>query len=284
MSKIRGSGSLYRVGDEIRKTFSGVVSMKDFLFIALWFFSITYCVNQTATRDSLIAIPVPYAIQRILLIFADTMPRIGLLTVVSQIYNFLLLLVFIWSRIQPLTFLYAVFDDPNTAYRYALLAPIFVLLPLTWIEIGVCHLIRNKPQRRSEARISPAASGGNDAEHFLSAIMGTVLNSNDAKSLLQGIRQNDEIDWEGVGRQCGFPRLSRRLSLHKNRGASALYGEMREDPGVFLVQIAYQTDEEASATLRRMIWSDRAKQPLLATARGRVLNLLYQAHTGDTAS
>lgn len=258
--------------------------MKDFLFIALWFFSITYCVNQTATRDSLIAIPVPYAIQRILLIFADTMPRIGLLTVVSQIYNFLLLLVFIWSRIQPLTFLYAVFDDPNTAYRYALLAPIFVLLPLTWIEIGVCHLIRNKPQRRSEARISPAASGGNDAEHFLSAIMGTVLNSNDAKSLLQGIRQNDEIDWEGVERQCGFPRLSRRLSLHKNRGASALYGEMREDPGVFLVQIAYQTDEEASATLRRMIWSDRAKQPLLATARGRVLNLLYQAHTGDTAS
>ena len=259
--------------------------MKDFLFIALWFFSITYCVNQTATRDSLIAIPVPYAIQRILLIFADTMPRIGLLTVVSQIYNFLLLLVFIWSRIQPLTFLYAVFDDPNTAYRYALLVPIFVLLPLTWIEIGICRFVRNKQQRRSETRISPAVLGSNDVERFLSAIMGTVLNSNDAKSLLQGIRQNDEIDWEGVGRQCGFPRLSQRLSLHKNRGVSyALYGEMRDDPGVFLVQIAYQTDKEASDSLRRMIWSDRAKQPMLTAARGRVLNLLYQAHTGDTAS
>ncbi len=259
--------------------------MKPLLLMIGWFACITYGVNQTAQNESLISVSVPHIIKRALLIFTGPIPKVGILTLIIQIYNFVLMLVFIWSRLQSLDFLYAIFDDPNNAYRYALLLPVFILFPLAWLEIGICRIVQNNKRNKSKRDgISFAASGGQTEPITLAAIT-SVLNMSDTKASLNNIKRNKEIDWKGIESQCGFSSLRRKLLLNQNdRIIDSVYGELSDHPGVFLIRITYQTDKDASRSLKRLIWSNRSTQPMQAFITGSTLNLIYQTSKNGAGS
>ena len=117
--------------------------MEDYINFFLYF--ITMCAGNSllANRDSFISVHIRDHVRLIFGIFAFRWPRISVMTIISQTYALVMLLLFLLSKFISFKFLYAIVADPNELYKILITINLAMLIP-TSIEVELCEWIKNR--------------------------------------------------------------------------------------------------------------------------------------------
>ena len=116
------------------------LQMKEYLHICIYLLGVCLFARAIAQYDSLLALKIPNHIRTFLLIFSFRKERISVFCVISQIYAYIMMLLFVISRFRSLTFLYMFSVDPNTLYNNLLKFHYIILIPVAIMELGLCAL------------------------------------------------------------------------------------------------------------------------------------------------
>ena len=117
--------------------------MNEYIYMGCYLFVVCCGVNTLAGYESFLEIWISDYVRVFLLIFSFRRPRISVLCVISQIFAYFMIGVFIISRFRSLDFLYAISSDPNTFFTNLLKIHLFVFFPIAFMEAGICYLVRN---------------------------------------------------------------------------------------------------------------------------------------------
>lgn len=116
--------------------------MDEYIHMGCYLLVVCLFVYRLAQYESFIEIRVPYSVRLFLLILSFKRKRISAMCVVSQIYAYIMIGLFIASRFHSLEFLSIISNDPNTFYDNLLKFHYIVLIPVAIIEAGICYLVR----------------------------------------------------------------------------------------------------------------------------------------------
>ena len=122
--------------------------LNEYVHMGAYLLGVCLLVREIARYDSFIKIEVSISARLFLLIFSFERKQISLLCIVSQIYAYTMIGLFIVSRFQSLDFLYAITDDPNTFFNNLLRVHYVLIIPVAIIEEGICYIV-NRISNRS---------------------------------------------------------------------------------------------------------------------------------------
>lgn len=97
---------------------------------------------EIAQHESFVGVRISKRIQHILLIFFSKYEKVSLLCILSQLYAFFMMGIFIASRFCSLEFLYLISDDPNALYNSMLKFHLIVIIPIAMVEVGLRGLLK----------------------------------------------------------------------------------------------------------------------------------------------
>lgn len=116
----------------------------DYVFMCIYSVIVCWCARRIAENDSFIGVRVPAPVRAFLLILSFQRERISILCIISQVYGYIMIILFIVSRFHPLYFLDMLSSDPNALYRKLLIVHVFLLIPFAIIETEICDYLRRK--------------------------------------------------------------------------------------------------------------------------------------------
>lgn len=116
--------------------------MDRYVYIGSYLFFVCMLAKEVAKYDSFLKVRVPYSARLPLMIFSFERERISIFCVISQVYAYLMIFLFILSRFISLDFLLLISDDPNALYMNLIKFHVVIIFPIAIIEEGICYLVK----------------------------------------------------------------------------------------------------------------------------------------------
>lgn len=97
---------------------------------------------EVAQHESFLGIRISQRTRHILLIFFSKSEKISFFCILSQMYAFVMISIFVVSRFCSLEFLYLVSKNPNALYTNMLKFHLIVIIPISMLEVGLRGLVK----------------------------------------------------------------------------------------------------------------------------------------------
>lgn len=115
--------------------------LNDYAYMIMYLISVCAFAREIAKYKSFLGVRISIKARYALLIFSRIQPKISVICLISQIYAYTMIFLFILSRFVSFDFLYYVTSDPNTLFTNMLKSH-FVIFPVGILEVGICKLVR----------------------------------------------------------------------------------------------------------------------------------------------
>ena len=111
-----------------------------YYYMFLYFVYATVSMNTLAKLDTRIGARIPDPVRAIFLIFQYTNSRISILCIISQIFAYAMVAIFIISQFHPPYFLYMYTSDPNEFFSGIIRIHSIIVIPVALLEGYICEL------------------------------------------------------------------------------------------------------------------------------------------------
>ena len=116
--------------------------MNEYIYIGCYLFAVCCLVKTLAEYESFLDIWVSDRLRVALFIFSFQRPKISAFCIISQVFFYFMIALFVVSRFFSIDFLRYLSDNPNALYQNLLKMHLMVFFPIAFLEEGVCYWIK----------------------------------------------------------------------------------------------------------------------------------------------
>ena len=113
--------------------------MSDPFYFFSYFIAMCISVRYIADNRSYIGVKISDKCRYLLLIFSFKEIRISVIAIVAQIYLYIMLVLFILSKVAPPETISMISNDPNSLLSKLVLIHIAVIQPVGMLESSICE-------------------------------------------------------------------------------------------------------------------------------------------------